>query len=490
MSQLSEIIFASSDPVESRRIRGLLDKGEIRPLIPRVYTSNLEEEIDQIVRRNIWLLLAHIFPQALISHRSAIEYRISPKDNLYLTAGSRRVYRWPGVNIRIAEGPGPMEKDGIYMHNLSVSSLERACLENLSASRKVDGEKRTVEQAVIEERLLSILHSRGEAALNQLRDRARVIAKELDMEKAFDLLHQIISAILSTQPSKVLSSANATAQAIGEPYDAGRLELFSILLAQLKQTTFPIRTSRTTTKESFSHFAFFEAYFSNYIEGTTFLIEEAKEIVYEGNMIPLRIKDSHDIRGTYQIVSDQKEMSKVPTTGKALIDLLRARHAIVMAGRPEKSPGDFKTKLNRAGDTVFVAPDMVIGTLKQGFALMASLDDPLARAIYMMFLVSEVHPFNDGNGRIARIMMNAELVHGESSKIIIPTVYRDDYMLALRRLTRQRDPAVFVQMMDRASAFSHWLDPQDWDAMHAQLENANAYKEPDQDGTILNWTKE
>ena len=73
-------------------------------------------------------------------------------------------------------------------------------------------------------------------------------------------------------------------------------------------------------------------------------------------------------------------------------------------------------------------------------------------ALYMMFLVSEVHPFDDGNGRIARIMMNAELVRGGSSKIIIPTVYRDDYMLALRRLTRQRDASVFVRMMERASA--------------------------------------
>lgn len=57
--------------------------------------------------------------------------------------------------------------------------------------------------------------------------------------------------------------------------------------------------------------------------------------------------------------------------------------------------------------------------------------NPIARAIYMMFLVTEVHPFDDGNGRIARIMMNAELVNGGSSKIIIPTVYREDYMLAL-----------------------------------------------------------
>jgi Fic family protein len=26
----------------------------------------------------------------------------------------------------------------------------------------------------------------------------------------------------------------------------------------------------------------------------------------------------------------------------------------------------------------------------------------------MMFLVSEVHPFTDGNGRVGRVLMNAE----------------------------------------------------------------------------------
>jgi Fic family protein len=30
----------------------------------------------------------------------------------------------------------------------------------------------------------------------------------------------------------------------------------------------------------------------------------------------------------------------------------------------------------------------------------------------MMFLVCEVHPFDDANGRLARVMMNAELVAG------------------------------------------------------------------------------
>jgi Fic family protein len=212
--------------------------------------------------------------------------------------------------------------------------------------------------------------------------------------------------------------------------------------------------------------------------------------VYEGNDIPLRVQDSHDIRGTFQIVSNRKAMSIVPQTGDELVELLRARHAVVLGGRPEKNPGAFKTRKNRAGDTVFVAPEFVLGTLKQGFAMMASLDDPIARALYMMFLVSEVHPFDDGNGRIARIMMNAELVRGGSSKIIIPTVYRDDYMLALRRLTRQRDASVFVRMMERASAFSHWLKPVTWEGMHAQLKKANAYKESDQDGGVLRWAEE
>lgn len=54
-----------------------------------------------------------------------------------------------------------------------------------------------------------------------------------------------------------------------------------------------------------------------------------------------------------------------------------------------------------------------------------------------MFILSEVHPFLDGNERIARIMMNSELVKEEQSKIIIPTVYHDDYLGALRKLTGQ-----------------------------------------------------
>ena len=105
-----------------------------------------------------------------------------------------------------------------------------------------------------------------------------------------------------------------------------------------------------------------------------------------------------------------------------------------------KKPGEFKDKNNRAGETHFVDHTLVKGTLIKGFDFYQALTHPFAKAAYIMFLVSEVHPFLDGNGRIARVMMNAELVKQGQTKIIIPTVYRDDYIGAIRKLTRQEDP--------------------------------------------------
>jgi hypothetical protein len=70
----------------------------------------------------------------------------------------------------------------------------------------------------------------------------------------------------------------------------------------------------------------------------------------------------------------------------------------------------YKTQQDRAGSTEFVAPDLVHGTLGQGFKALLSLATPFQRAVFMMFLVAEVQRFSDGNGRLSRIMMNAELV--------------------------------------------------------------------------------
>ncbi|MFN4100903.1 MAG: hypothetical protein ACK4GT_14105, partial [Pararhodobacter sp.] len=62
---------------------------------------------------------------------------------------------------------------------------------------------------------------------------------------------------------------------------------------------------------------------------------------------------------------------------------------------------------------------------------------------------SEVHPFNDGNGRLSRIVMSRELTSNGLAHIVVPTVFRSDYLDALRALTRRNDPSIFVRSMVR-----------------------------------------
>ncbi len=91
---------------------------------------------------------------------------------------------------------------------------------------------------------------------------------------------------------------------------------------------------------------------------------------------------------------------------------------------------------------------------------------------------SKVHPFLDGNGRVSRVLMNAELTHAGESKIIIPTVFRDDYMLVLRKLTRQGDPEPYIRAMQRIHRFSAMVYEEDRAAMLNFLTASNAFLEP------------
>jgi fido (protein-threonine AMPylation protein) len=96
----------------------------------------------------------------------------------------------------------------------------------------------------------------------------------------------------------------------------------------------------------------------------------------------------------------------------------------------------------------------------------------------MMFLVSEVHPFVDGNGRIARIMMNAELVAAGEERIIIPTVYRSDYLTALKALSQSSQPTPLVRTLDFARKWVAAVPWTDLEATRLVLEGCHAFVDP------------
>ncbi len=477
-THLQEVIFGSSDKRISKQVNNLLKQGKIRKIAPRIYSSNLKEPIREIVKRNLFQILSKLYPGALLSHRSAFEFEPTKAGHIFLTYTYTRKVKLPGITIRFLQGHKPIEGDSAFFGELFASQKARAFLENLQVTKNPGPASKTLTLPEIEEKLEQIIRANGEEEINKVRDSAKVIAKKLKMQKEFDKLNKMISALLNTHPSKILSSPIAIARAFGTPYDPGRLKLFEDVFRELQKTEFKNRPDKNTSLKSFRNFAFFESYFSNYIEGTVFEVDEAKKIVQTNKPLPSRNDDSHDVLGTYHLVSNRQEMSIVPRTSDEFLAILLYRHKILLSARQNKNPGQFKDRNNYAGRTSFVNFDLVKGTLIKSFDFYRALEQPFSKAAYMMFVLSEVHPFLDGNGRIARVMMNAELAKEGQSKIMIPTVFRDDYMGALRKLTRQQDSATYIQMLQRAHEFSDNLYGNDMDEMQEYLEKCNAFSEP------------
>lgn len=474
--------MGSSDPAVSKLLSHLKKEGRVAKLASRLYTTNLTDAPENIVRRNLWSIVGQLWPGARLSHRTAFEY--APKEgHIFLGYKYTRKIALPGLTIHFLETAKSLPSDYPFMENLGVSSLPRAILENLESDKTQGGVEKCLPIESIEDRLEAEVATGGEAALNKLRDQAREIANETGLEYEFSRLDKMIGALLSTRPANVLKSSVALARAIGEPYDSSRLELFEILLRKLVGSSFPEYADANVSKAEYDSFAFFESYFSNYIEGTEFELEEARRIVETGVAIPTRDADSHDILGTYAIASNRLEMSRRANSADEFLELLRGRHRVILSGRPSMDPGQFKRRDNRAGNTHFVSFDRVIGTLRRAFDMSRVLQHPFAKAIFMMFVTSEVHPFNDGNGRLSRIMMNGELTAKGQSKIIVPTVFRPDYIGALRRLSRNHDPEPFVEAMLRLWKFSRWLASGDFRTLKDRLERSNAFH--DDEGFIL-----
>lgn len=478
---MSELVFASSDSHKAYTISFMVKQKKIRKIAPRIYSTNLDEQPEEIIRRNILEILGSLYPGAVLSHRSAFEFKPTSTSQIFVTHSYRKKIGLPGITINFLKGKGPIQGDNKMFGELYVSSKERAFLENLQITKKVGPDSKSLSLPEIEEKLDDIASVHGEEGLNQLRDSARKAAKLLNMQEEFERLNKMIGAILSTKPSNILKSPLAISRATGVPFDRHRIQVFEILFNYLHNKEFHSIPENNNSVKSFRNFAFFEAYFSNYIEGTVFEVEEAKKIVDTGVPLESRGEDSHDILGTYQIVSDRNEMSRIPSDPDEFLSVLTTRHAILLSSRKSKSPGRFKDKNNRAGNTHFVDFKLVRGTLRQGFEFYNALKSPFARAAYMMFLVSEVHPFEDGNGRIARVMMNAELVSKQETKIIIPTVYRDDYLLTLKRLTNRKDPVAYIDMLSKARQFSARLSFESYENLYRYLEEHNAFYEPDQE---------
>jgi Fic/DOC family len=466
-----EVVF--SDKSNRFALSKAVSRGTLRRISRGVYTRSLDD-LANVVRRNLWAIVGHEFPGAVISDRCA--RRPGPDETGVLTVvhARTRPVDLPGLRIVPRPGAGPLAGDISLPFGLWSASTERGMLDNLAGTGDRFMEDESLEGWIVD----LAAGPNGARRLNDIRDRARRLAPALSRERAMGRLDALISAALATGPAAIARSQALQAYAAGAPYDRTRVDRFAALVAVLADLAPEPLPAFSADAARRTLLPFYEAYFSNYIEGTEFSVDEAADIVFGADIPESRPKDAHDILGTYRLVSDEDEMSRTPRTGDELIALLLERHGVMLDARPEVGPGRFKNRANKAGTTQFVTPQLVEATLRAGFETGRSLVDPFARALFMMFLVAEVHPFTDGNGRMARVMMNAELASAAQVRIIIPTVYRLNYLAALKGATHNDQFMPLVATLRFAQRYTARVDFTDRVTADRDLASTNALRDP------------
>jgi len=475
----AEVFFASNDAAQARQLQRRAKGGELQRIAPGVYAlAGSKEDVASRVRRHWQILAGHLVPDAVVSHISALTRGLTDAGYVSLSHPTRfnRIIKLPGVDLVLLKG-APAQPGDLPLGTTSLywASRHRALLENLG---RVTTERPTrAGKTAVEERLVSILNASGEAALNQVRDAARAIAPALGAEKAFHALNSMVGLLLKTHLKGQLRTRHGQLVARGTPVDAEKMMRFELLATALRTAALPTIRDAAPDGDAKVHFAFIESYFSNYVEDTKFSIEEAEAIVLRNITISGRPNDSHDVLGVFNQAMREGTRDSVPPPDSAFVAGLQARHRTMLDRRPEANPGEIKTTANFAGTTQFVLPAFVRGTLQEGSTLALSVPEGLARAIYYAFLVSETHPFDDGNGRLSRLIMNAEMSRLGLCRIIIPTLFHPQYVGCQRALARANEPDGFIKALAFAARWCAGFSYADLSALLASLRATNAFEE-------------
>lgn len=411
----------------------LAKRGAAIRLAPGLYVVGATLPVEQVVRHHAFSIMSGIWPGGVLCARTAFAGGMPDDGKFFVTPADesqrRQPLRLPGVTIVPVEGPPRLPGDMAWLEGLFLSGTARGLVENVSVRGRPAAWRAGT--SPVEDKIDELARTGGAGRIQVALDQLDVIAASFDPAPVA-LVRSRLAAVLGSFSSSAGTpkSARLAARLSGVPFDAHRLAMLADLVTTLESTP-PSPCHSSSPVSRWEWLPFFEAYFSNFIEGTEFGVEEARLIAVEGVVPQARPADAHDVAATYRLAIDPVGRAQTPRTGEELVALVRERHATLMAARPDKTPGELKTVPNYAGGYEFVQPDLVKGTLVRGFDELSRLVDPFARAVAMMVLVTECHPFLDGNGRVARLAMNAELSAAGQVRIVIPTVFRPEYLSAL-----------------------------------------------------------
>jgi Fic family protein len=198
-----------------------------------------------------------------------------------------------------------------------------------------------------------------------------------------------------------------------------------------------LRTAAPGGLANFEHTHDLElTYTSNAIEGNTLTASETMLVVEKGITIGGKpLKDHLEAVDHFEALQYVRALAR---RGEALTESdVRNLHRLVMLRSGPDIAGRYADQgryvLTEAGRHAFPSPAEV-PALMGGFAgwLAAAPATPATAFIAHRRLV-EIHPFNDGNGRAARLLMNLILIRGGYPPVAVRPEDRPGYIDSLQR---------------------------------------------------------
>jgi len=221
-------------------------------------------------------------------------------------------------------------------------------------------------------------------------------------------------------------------------------------------------------------------YHSNAIEGNTLSFGETKAFLLHGVTAQGKpFRDYLDIRGHDKALDYLAELvqRRTPLTEATVREL----HKIILVepydvaaltpdGRPTKRrihPGQYKTRPNHVRTSTgavhyYATPAETPAKMGELIAwyrreLDASALHPLILAATFHYQFVTIHPFDDGNGRMARLLMNLILMQAGFPPVIVRTDNKQTYLLALEKADADDDLEPFINLAGEALIHSMQL---------------------------------
>ncbi len=191
-------------------------------------------------------------------------------------------------------------------------------------------------------------------------------------------------------------------------------------------------------------------YNSNAIEGNSLSLSETKLVLEEGITVGGKSLKEH-----LEATNHSKAIDFVETlVHKAKIgenDVLNL-HAVILDRIDQENAGFYRRSAVRISGTDYTPPNAakVPQLMQEVYALLNTRGDPIeiAARIHQKFV--DIHPFIDGNGRTARLLMNLYLMRNGYPPVIILRAERKKYIRTIMDWQVGGDETPFVNFIAKA----------------------------------------